>query len=100
MRLTEKITFSQMEKLMREYNKRKIKALAYIVFKENNWEKKYSLASRTYQVFSNAKYFDIFANGTSLPGYALDGTDDGVDLRCQNWEIDYCYMSIINPPLT
>lgn len=94
-----KITFTEMEKAMMAYSKKGIKASAYIVFKESNWDTKYPLESRTYQVFSNAKYFNPNMNGTSLPGYAVDGSDDGVDLRAYNWDVDYCYMDEANPSL-
>lgn len=92
-----KITFGEMEDLMMKYNKLGIKAKAYIVFKEKNWDKTYSLESRTYEVFSDSKYFNPSMNGTSLYGYALDGSDDGVDLNQYNWEVDYCYMDEENP---
>lgn len=95
-----KISFSEMEKAMQQYSKKGIEASAYIVFKENNWDTKYSLESRTYQVFSHAKYFNPSMIGTSLPGYALDGSDDGVDLCLYNWEVDYCYMDEKNPSLS
>ena len=94
-----KISFDEMEKLMMAYSKKKVAAKAYIVFKESNWDTKYPLSSRTYEVFSSAKYFDPDMNGTSLPGYAIDGSDDGVDLRMYNWEVDYCYMDSENPTL-
>lgn len=94
-----KISFTEMEKLMLQYNAKDVAASAYVVFKQSNWDQEYSLESRTYQVFSHAKYFDPNMNGTSLPGYALDGSDDGVDLQNVDWIVDYCYMDPNNPVL-
>lgn len=69
---------------------------AVIVFKPESFDKKYSEKARSYQVNSNAKYFDGNMNGSSLFGNCLDGTDDGVRLdkyMYDGWEVDYCYIT-------
>lgn len=68
---------------------------AIIVFTEDTWTTKYLLESRSYEVSSDAKYFNPNMIGNSLFGDALDSTDDGVRLdhyMYEGWKIDYCYI--------
>lgn len=71
-----------------------------IVFTEDSFDKQYSLESRSYEVSSNNKAFRN-ANGYSIFGSALDGSDYGVRLEAymaeeqsgrNGWKVDYCYL--------
>lgn len=97
--MVKRITWSEMVKKMTEYAKRGIEAKAYVVFTKDSFDRAYSVNARTYAVYSNAKYFNPDMIGTSLPGYALDGSDDGPDLLDTDWEVEGCYMDPYNPPL-
>lgn len=94
-----KITWDEMVKKMTEYAKRGIDAKACVVFTEDSFDEPCTLKGRTYEVFSNAKYFNPDMIGTSLPGYALDGSDNGPDLLDTDWKVEGCYMDPYNPPL-
>lgn len=68
---------------------------AVIVFTEDSFNKKYPVESRSYEVFSDAKYFDPLMISKSLYGYCLDGSENGVRLdwyMFNDWKIDYCYI--------
>lgn len=69
----------------------------YIVFSQSNFEKPYSIESRTYEVSNNNKAFIPGMGGYSVYGSSIDGTDVGVRLdryiRADDpWEIERCYM--------
>jgi hypothetical protein len=86
-----KLTFAELER-------RKDWTEAVIVFTEASFKEIYPLEARSYQIFADAKYFNPNMNGTSLYGYALDGSDQGVRLDWywrgtkDNWQIEYCYI--------
>lgn len=63
-----------------------------IVYKESNWETKYSLESRSYVVNSGNKAFIPSMGGNSILGSNLDGTDQYIRLDNIGWEVDYCYL--------
>lgn len=63
-----------------------------IVYKESNWETKYSLESRSYVVNSGNKSFIPSMGGNSIFGSNLDGTDKCIRLDFTGWEVDYCYL--------
>lgn len=66
-----------------------------IVFKSENWpDKDFKLASRSYKVVSDNKFFISGIGGNSIYGSALDGSDNGVriDWYLGQWKIDYCYI--------
>ena len=66
---------------------------AVIVFKNESFKKDYSEKERSYEISSNAKYFNAKMNGSSLFGDCLDGKDNGVriDLYMHDgWIVDYC----------
>lgn len=65
---------------------------AVIVYKQENFNQVYPVKSRSYLVFSDSKYFCWWMGGSSLPGYCLDGTDQGVRLEAYKWEAEYCYF--------
>lgn len=68
---------------------------AVIVFTKSSFNEDYPEVSRSYKVSSEEKYFDNNMNGSSLHGYCLDGSDQGVrlDQYIQNdWTVDYCYI--------
>lgn len=88
-----------MEKMkLNELSKRKNWKEAVIVFREDSFDKKFSLESRSYKISSDAKYFNNDMIGRSLFGEALDGSDSGVRLDYYmhdvelKWKIDYCYI--------
>lgn len=62
--------------------------LANIVFKESNWDKKYTERERTYQVCSDDNFFDKTSYSNSLYGTCLDGKDKGVRLDKYGWEVE------------
>ena len=68
---------------------------AIVVFKKESFNKPYSEKARSYEISSDAKYFNPEMNGNSLFGYCLDGSDQGVRLDQylhDGWIVDYCYI--------
>ena len=65
---------------------------AVIVYKPENWDKPYSLESRSYRVWNSNRAFQPGKIANSVFGYALDGSDPGVRLDWYKWDVDYCYM--------
>lgn len=72
-----------------------------IVFTEDSFSEKYSLAARTYRVSSDCKAFNPYSAGNSLFGSAIDGSDSNVRIdwymadeagKLGEWKIDYCYV--------
>ena len=69
---------------------------AVVVFKESSFEKPFTELERSYQISSDAKYFDANMGGSSLFGNCLDGKDLGVRLDLymyEGWKIDFCYIT-------
>ena len=68
---------------------------AVIVFTESSFQKPFTEVQRSYQISSDAKYFNYNMNGSSLFGNCLDGSDDGVrlDRYFHEWKIDFCYIT-------
>ena len=70
--------------------------VGYIVFSESNWNKIYPFESRTYEVQSDANYYNAVKIGNSLFGHSIDLQDTGVRLdhyiHEEHWKIDYCYF--------
>jgi hypothetical protein len=68
---------------------------AVIVFKESSFKKPFTEVQRSYEISSDAKYFNYNMNGSSLFGNCLDGSDDGVrlDRYFHEWKIDFCYIT-------
>lgn len=69
-----------------------------VVFKEESFDEHYSEKSRSYSVYSSAKYFRSEMCGTSLFGDCLDGSESGVRLDWymrgdKPWKVDYCYFT-------
>lgn len=70
---------------------------AVVVLKQESFNRQYSEEARSYEISSDAKYFDGNMNGSSLFGHCLDGTDNGVRLdlymeRENGWVAEYCYI--------
>lgn len=69
-----------------------------IVFKQESFEKEYSLEARSYKVTNDNKGFIPGMFSSSIFGDALDGTDDYVRLDWymyddkDPWEVEYCYF--------
>lgn len=98
---TRKFTRHELNEIMHEYNcihEKEVnhpeypQIVAVIVFKQENFDKEYPVLSRSYLVHSDSKYFCWWMGGSSLPGYCLDGTDQGVRLEAYKWEAEYCYF--------
>lgn len=97
-----KITWTQMVDTLYKHNEEneiKVKGIdpepiyGVVVYKSSNWEKEYSLESRSYVVSSDNKAFIPGQLGNSIFASNLDGTDPHVRLDwCRDWEVDYCYM--------
>lgn len=82
-------------KMVNQYGGRPVNG--YIVFSQSNFEKPYSIESRTYEVSNNNKAFIPGMGGYSVYGSSIDRTDVGVRLdrymRADDpWEIERCYM--------
>lgn len=94
----EKITISELEAIMRDFNRRfpekqdSCHLEGVIVFKPENWETEYSEKSRSYEVANCNRAFQDGKISNALVGNCLDGTDQGVRLDWYKWKVDYCYM--------
>ena len=61
-----------------------------------NIHKPFTELERSYQISSDAKYFDGNMSGNSLFGNCLDGKDLGVRLdyyMYSGWKVDFCYIT-------
>lgn len=92
-----RISYDEMWHIMNEHSRKtkedwKQAISAVIVYKQENWDKKYPVKSRSYEVSSNNKCFQDNKIANSCFGSCLDGTDEGVRLDWYNWKVDYCYM--------
>lgn len=92
-----KMTYGEMVKLFREHNRKtnedyKKAISGVIVYKQSNFNKPYSVESRSYRVSSCNRYFQDGKIANSVFGSCLDGTDDGVRLDWYNWDVEYCYL--------
>lgn len=86
--MKERLTLKQLEERINEWNK------AVIVFTEDSFDKPYTEQERSYEIRSDAKYFDGSKLGNSLFGNCLDGKDHNVrlDWYLGEWHIEYCYI--------
>ena len=90
-----KITFGELCNTSDSWEK------AVIVFAPESFGKEFSELERSYEVYSDAKYFDANMGGSSLFGNCLDGKDNGVRLdwymkrspsEGKRWTVEYCYI--------
>lgn len=90
-----KMTFAELRNSVDKWSN------AVVVFKPESFSREFSELARSYQISSDAKYFNPNMGGNSLFGNCLDGTDNGVRLdwymhRLPNegtaWAIEYCYI--------
>lgn len=99
----EKLTLSQVTEKFLNYNKEHgieygessdVEPLtAIIVFKQDNFGKKYTVKQRSYRIKSDwGKRFFSNMLGNSMWGDCLDGNDLRVRLDYYNWSVEYCYM--------
>lgn len=76
---------------------------AVVVFKQESFDKEYSLESRSYAISSGENYFRSDKISNSLYGDCLDGSENGVRLDLyihsmpednvgKPWIVDYCYI--------
>ena len=91
----EKITFGQLCNTSDSWEK------AVIIFAPESFNREFSEIERSYEVYSDAKYFDANMGGSSLFGNCLDGKDNGVRLdwymkrmpsEGTPWTVEYCYI--------
>lgn len=98
----QKMTWREMTKLFRDYNKTKppvVPVVGYIIFAPESYRREYSLEPRTYMVCSDCNWFNNRIS-CSLYGDCLDGTDRGVRLDCYmqdfgnkgGWIVADCYV--------
>lgn len=93
-----KMTKSELESAFWEWNKRHNNGegpdylYGVIVYSEDNWKKKYPLASRSYKVSSGNRAYQADKIANSVFGSSLDGSDIGVRLDWYKWKVDYCYL--------
>ena len=74
---------------------------AVVVFTPDSFKKDYTEEERSYKVFHSAKYFNPDMIGSSLPGYCLDGKDNGVRLDWytykqpgfEPWKVEKIYIT-------
>jgi hypothetical protein len=69
---------------------------AVVVFTESSFQKPFTELERSYQISSDAKYFDGNMGGNSLFGNCLDGKDVGVRLDKyfhEGWEPEFAYIT-------
>jgi len=93
-----RITFAELRNIMVEFNSEHPEAQdsptirGVIVYKSENWDKPYSLESRSYEVWNSNRCWQAGKIANSLFGSALDGSDNDVRLDWYEWAVDYCYM--------
>lgn len=94
----EKITFSKLDEIMTEYNRRfpekanSAELKGIIVYKQSNFDKPYTEEQRSYEVCNCNRRFQDGKISNALYGDCLDGKDVGVRLDWYNWSVEYCYM--------
>lgn len=97
----QKYSYSEFCAKMREHSEDSKPLRGVIVFTEGSFSKEYSLESRSYEVYSDAKAFSRHCSGYSIFGSALDGSDSFVRLEAymkeerggpKGWVVDYCYF--------
>lgn len=93
-----------MEKLtLNDLSTKKDWKKAVVVFKQESFDKEYSLESRSYAISSGENYFQSDKISNSLYGDCLDGSENGVRLDLyihsvpednigKPWIVDYCYI--------
>lgn len=101
------MTYSEMKKYLREYNKTHnyIEEVinGYVVITKDSFNKEYTEEERTYEVSSDNKAFIPGMLGYSIYGNCLDGKDRGV--RMDNyleeehngggWKVEKCYIRTV-----
>ena len=87
-----KLTFEEIKKLFSELNQQGKKQYAVMVVSQSNFDKEYSLESRSYIFHSDNKMFQPNAIAYSLFMSSLDGVDRNVRYDYYRWNIDYCYL--------
>ena len=102
------LTYSQLKEMFQTYNQLHNEGeymKGYIVISEDSFPLKYSLKSRTYEVFSSNKAFKS-DSGVSIFGSSLDRSDIGVRLDQYladekggkyGWKIEKCYIIAADP---
>lgn len=88
----EKLTFEETKKLFEELNAQGKRQYAVMVVSQDNFDKEYSLESRSYIFHSDNKMFQAEAISYSLFMSSLDGADRNVRYDYYRWKIDYCYL--------
>lgn len=96
-----KLTYLEVLKMIDEHNEKEgIKTqfddpqpLKFVVvFKQENFDKPFTIKERSYQFRSDNKYFLPSMGGSSLYGHCLDGKDLNVRLDWYDWKPEYYYQ--------
>lgn len=63
---------------------------AHIIYKEDNWDQKFTEKERTYKITKNNNFFvkDGRMISNALLGDCLDGLDLGVRLDWYDWDVE------------
>ena len=87
-----KLTFEEIKKLFEKINGTNEKQYAVMVVSQSNFDKEYSVESRSYIFHSDNKMFQADAISYSLYMSSLDGADRNVRYDWYRWAVDYCYL--------
>ena len=97
------MTFAELDSVLSKFNQEhdngndyseKGTMYGYIVYKEENWKKRYPFENRCYRVSNHNKRFQAGMISNSYSGDSIDGKDEGVRLDWYYWEIDFCFIEL------
>lgn len=93
------LPYDRLVEMFRHAHKCGVQLEGYIVISQSSFTKEYSVEARTYKITAENKAFDVQANGYSIYGTSLDGTDSNVRLdrylkveHGEAWDIEECYI--------
>lgn len=86
------VTLGEFMDSMREARGNGRRMVGVIVYSADNWDREYSLESRSYVVENGSHAFEDGKISNAMYGSALDGTDSNVRLDRYNWHVDYCII--------
>lgn len=93
-----KVTYAEFESKMFQFNEKHSNGhddctlTGVIVYKQENWDKPYTLEERSYEVNNHCNGFRGGLISGAIWGNCLDGKDVGVRLDWYNWKVEYCYF--------
>lgn len=86
------MTWAELQALFRKANSEGKTLHGVVVYSQSNWDKEYSLESRSYRVCSNDPAFTSGKISNRISGDSLDGSDIGVRLDIYKWKSEYAYL--------